>query len=98
MTSSLYDSREVKNNKKNIYERSKCDFFKFTDLWKNYIFLSLGETVTDDECQQFILDADQDGDGKINYEEFYNMMSQKLYWNAFKNLRNLLRMCYWYIV
>ena len=56
-------------------------------MWKNYIFLSLGETVTDDECQQFILDADQDGDGKINYEEFYNMMSQKLYWNAFKNLK-----------
>ena len=43
--------------------------------------------MTDDECQQFILDADMDGDGKINYEEFYNMMSQKLYWNAFKNLR-----------
>ena len=42
-------------------------------------FLFLGETVTDDECQQFILDADMDGDGKINYEEFYNMMSQKLY-------------------
>ena len=43
------------------------------------VFLFLGETVTDDECQQFILDADMDGDGKINYEEFYNMMSQKLY-------------------
>ena len=42
------------------------------------VFLSLGETVTDDECQQFILDADLDGDGKINYEEFYNMMSMSL--------------------
>ena len=42
------------------------------------LFLSLGETVTDEECQQFILDADLDGDGKINYEEFYNMMSMSL--------------------
>jgi len=43
------------------------------------VMMNIGETVTDDECQQFILDADMDGDGKINYEEFYNMMSQKLY-------------------
>ena len=42
------------------------------------VFLSLGETVTDEECQQFILDADLDGDGKINYEEFYSMMSMPL--------------------
>ena len=45
---------------------------------KHPVFHSLGETVTDEECQQFILDADLDGDGKINYEEFYNMMSMSL--------------------
>jgi len=42
------------------------------------VMMNIGETVTDEECQQFILDADLDGDGKINYEEFYNMMSMSL--------------------
>ena len=31
--------------------------------------------MTDDECNLFIVEADVDGDGKINYEEFYNMMT-----------------------
>ena len=56
-----------------------ANFWTYTDFFvQTLLFLSLGETVTDEECQQFILDADLDGDGKINYEEFYNMMSMSL--------------------
>ena len=43
------------------------------------LFPFLGESVTDDEIIQFIADADLDGDGKINYEEFYSMMSMSLH-------------------
>lgn len=39
------------------------------------VMMNIGETVSEDECSQFIYEADVDGDGKINYEEFYNMMS-----------------------
>ena len=37
--------------------------------------MNLGETLTGDEIQSMIEEADIDGDGQINYEEFYNMMT-----------------------
>ena len=37
--------------------------------------MNIGETVTDEECSLFIVEADVDLDGKIDYEEFYNMMT-----------------------
>merc|ERR1712110_869804 len=36
---------------------------------------NLGETLTQEEIQGMIDQADIDGDGVINYEEFYTMMS-----------------------
>merc|ERR1712119_266203 len=36
---------------------------------------NLGEQLSPAEIQTMIDEADQDGDGQINYEEFYNMMS-----------------------
>lgn len=36
--------------------------------------LNLGEKVTDEELEQMVKDADLDGDGQINYEEFSRMM------------------------
>jgi len=35
---------------------------------------NLGEALTPAEIQGMIDQADVDGDGQINYEEFYNMM------------------------
>jgi len=37
---------------------------------------NLGEKLTPIEIQGMIDEADIDGDGQINYEEFYNMMSR----------------------
>ena len=37
--------------------------------------MNIGERVTDEECETFINEADIDGDGQINYEEFYSMMN-----------------------
>ena len=37
--------------------------------------MNLGETLTNDEIQAMIDEADLDGDGQINYEEFYSMMT-----------------------
>jgi len=36
---------------------------------------NMGESLTPAEIQGMIDEADVDGDGLINYEEFYNMMS-----------------------
>lgn len=37
--------------------------------------MNIGERITDEECEQLVAEADIDGDGQINYEEFYAMMS-----------------------
>lgn len=36
--------------------------------------MNLGEKLTDEELEQMILEADSDGDGQVNYEEFARMM------------------------
>lgn len=36
--------------------------------------LNLGERLTDEEAEQMIREADLDGDGQVNYEEFVKMM------------------------
>lgn len=36
--------------------------------------INLGEKLTYEEAKQMIREADLDGDGKLNYEEFAKMM------------------------
>jgi calmodulin len=38
---------------------------------------NLGEKLTDDEVDAMIAEADVDGDGSVNYEEFVKMMVAK---------------------
>lgn len=39
--------------------------------------LNLGEKLTEEEAERFIEDADIDGDGRINYEEFVAFMTKE---------------------
>lgn len=43
--------------------------------------ISLGEKLTDEEVAQMIREADLDGDGQVNFEEFVKMMSV---WSLYK--------------
>ncbi len=36
----------------------------------------LGENLTDEELQEMIDEADRDGDGEVNEEEFYRIMKK----------------------
>ena len=36
---------------------------------------NLGEKLTEEEIEEMILEADIDGDGQINYEEFVKLMT-----------------------
>lgn len=38
------------------------------------VMMNIGEKLTDDELEQMIREADLDGDGQVNYEEFVRMM------------------------
>jgi calmodulin len=38
---------------------------------------TLGEKLSDEEVDEMIREADIDGDGQINYEEFVKMMMSK---------------------
>lgn len=36
--------------------------------------ISLGEKLTEEEAEQMIREADLDGDGQVNYDDFVKMM------------------------
>ena len=42
-----------------------------------HVMTNLGEKLTDEEVDEMIREADVDGDGQVNYEEFVKMMMQK---------------------
>lgn len=41
------------------------------------VMMNLGQPLTGEEINSMINEADMDGDGLINYEEFYNMMQTR---------------------
>ncbi len=43
-------------------------------LQLRHVMTNLGERLTDEEVDEMIREADVDGDGQVNYEEFVNMM------------------------
>ena len=40
-----------------------------------HVMMNLGEKISEEECDAMVEEADVDGDGSINYEEFYSMMT-----------------------
>lgn len=46
-------------------------------LQLRHVMTSLGEKLTDEEVDEMIREADIDGDGQVNYQEFVQMMLAK---------------------
>ena len=42
-----------------------------------HVMTNLGEKLTDEEVDEMIREADVDGDGQVNYDEFVKMMMAK---------------------
>lgn len=55
-----------------VFDREGHGFITVPDL--THVLQTLGEKLTSEETRELILEADLDGDGNINYEEFVTML------------------------
>lgn len=58
-----------------VFDKDNNGFISQSEL--RLVMTNLGEKLTDDELEEMILEADIDGDGQVNYEEFVGIMVQK---------------------
>ncbi|CAK0892705.1 unnamed protein product, partial [Prorocentrum cordatum] len=58
-----------------VFDRDGNGFISAAEL--RHRLTNLGEKLTDEEVDEMIREADVDGDGQINYEEFVKMMMAK---------------------
>jgi len=69
------NSREEINKVFALFDEDETGKISFRNLKR--ISQELGESLTDDELQEMIEEADRDGDGLINPEEFYRVMRKR---------------------
>mmetsp|Transcript_13589 Transcript_13589/g.9773 ORF Transcript_13589/g.9773 Transcript_13589/m.9773 type:complete len:193 (+) Transcript_13589:58-636(+) len=69
------DSREEIMKVFSLFDDDNTGAISFRNLKR--VATELGENLTDDELQEMIDEADRDGDGLINEEEFYRVMRKR---------------------
>ncbi|CAL9104025.1 unnamed protein product [Musa textilis] len=55
-----------------VFDKDQNGYISASEL--RNVMMNLGEKLTDEEVDQMIREADLDGDGQVNYEEFVRMM------------------------
>ncbi|OAY42108.1 calmodulin-like protein 11 isoform X2 [Manihot esculenta] len=55
-----------------VFDKDQDGYISPNEL--RHVMINLGEKLTDEEVEQMIREADLDGDGQVNYEEFVRMM------------------------
>jgi calmodulin len=58
-----------------LFDKDGNGFISAAEL--RHVMTNLGEKLTDEEVDEMIREADIDGDGQVNYEEFVTMMTTK---------------------
>ena len=58
-----------------VFDRDGNGFISAAEL--RHVMTNLSEKLTDKEVNKIIREADIDGDGQVNYEEFVTMMTSK---------------------
>ena len=69
------DSEEEIRETFRVFDKDGNGFVSPAEL--RHVLGNIGEKLTDEEIDEMILEADVDGDGAINYEEFVAMMQLK---------------------
>ncbi|KAI6685405.1 hypothetical protein NL676_031318 [Syzygium grande] len=66
------DSEEELKEAFRVFDKDQNGFISAAEL--RHVMTNLGEKLTDEEVDEMIREADVDGDGQINYEEFVRVM------------------------
>ncbi|RZC52260.1 hypothetical protein C5167_020686 [Papaver somniferum] len=66
------DAEEELQEAFKVFDKDQNGFISAPEL--RHVMINLGEKLTDEEVDQMIREADLDGDGQVNYEEFVRMM------------------------
>merc|ERR1712167_206312 len=69
------DSEEEIKEAFKVFDKDGNGFISAAEL--RHVMTNLGEKLTDEEVDEMIREADVDGDGQINYDEFVKMMMAK---------------------
>jgi len=68
------DSREEIMKAFRLFDDDETGKISFKNLKR--VAKELGENMTDEELQEMIDEADRDGDGEVNEEEFFRIMKK----------------------
>ncbi|CAO2182571.1 unnamed protein product [Urochloa humidicola] len=69
------DSEEELREAFRVFDKDQNGFISAAEL--RYVMANLGERLTDAEVNEMVREADVDGDGRINYDEFVKVMVAK---------------------
>ncbi|XWS53898.1 hypothetical protein CRYUN_Cryun10bG0039700 [Craigia yunnanensis] len=67
------DAEEELKEAFKVFDKDQNGYISATEL--RHVMINLGEKLSDEEVEQMIKEADLDGDGQVNYEEFVKMMT-----------------------
>ncbi|KAG0285625.1 translation elongation factor EF1B gamma [Dissophora globulifera] len=70
-----HDSEEEIRDAFKVFDKDGNGYISAAEL--RHVLTGLGERYTAEEINEMIREADVDGDGQINYEEFVKMMMAK---------------------
>uniref|UniRef100_J3MPA8 EF-hand domain-containing protein n=3 Tax=Oryza brachyantha TaxID=4533 RepID=J3MPA8_ORYBR len=70
------DSEEELKEAFRVFDKDQNGFISGAEL--RHVMTNLGEKLSDEEVDEMIREADVDGDGQINYEEFVKVMMAKI--------------------
>ncbi|XP_010274270.1 PREDICTED: calmodulin-like protein 11 isoform X2 [Nelumbo nucifera] len=66
------DAEEELKEAFKVFDKDQNGYISANEL--RHVMVNLGEKLTDEEVEQMIKEADLDGDGQVNYDEFVRMM------------------------
>lgn len=74
-STSLFDFKDLKEAFK-IFDKNRNGYIEIKEL--RTVTTTLGQKLTDEEFDEFWKEADINHDGKLDYNEFVNMMTKDM--------------------